>query len=104
MNGHRDIMTISLSTSPTLLGKYWCQVINTTADPDQPLMRSNVFTLLAPLRYNEPMCTTVQADNNISCADLPDHDHSSLTSFTKTLSLTTTQSVLCIIPILAASG
>ena len=32
--------------SPSLLGKYWCQVINTTADPDQPLMRSNVFTLL----------------------------------------------------------
>ena len=38
--------------SPSLLGKYWCQVINTTADPDQPLMRSNVFTLLAPGDYS----------------------------------------------------
>ena len=92
---YHDKKFINQPYSPSLLGKYWCQVINTTADPDQPLMRSNVFTLLAPLRYNEPMCTTVQADNNISCADLPDHDHSSLTSFTKTLSLTTTQSVLC---------
>ena len=32
--------------NPSFLGKYWCQVINATADPDQPLMRSNVFTLL----------------------------------------------------------
>ena len=47
--------------SPSLLGKYWCQVINTTADPDQPLMRSNVFTLLAPENYNsESVCTLVQ--------------------------------------------
>ena len=38
--------------SPSLLGKYWCQVINTTADPDQPLMRSNVFTLVAPGDYS----------------------------------------------------
>ena len=44
--------------SPSLLGKYWCQVINTTADPDQPLMRSNVFTLLAPGDYSEPSCTS----------------------------------------------
>ena len=42
--------------SPSLLGKYWCQVINTTADPDQPLMKSNVFTLLAPGDYSEPTC------------------------------------------------
>ena len=31
--------------NPSFAGKYWCQVINTTADPGQPLMRSNVFTL-----------------------------------------------------------
>ena len=24
--------------NPSYLGKYWCQVINTTADPDQPLL------------------------------------------------------------------
>ena len=56
------------------LGKYWCQVINTTADPDQPLMRSNVFTLLAPDNYTQPTCvnqTTIQAVYNVTCADLP---------------------------------
>ena len=61
--------------NPSLLGKYWCQVINTTADPDQPLMRSNVFTLLAPGDYSEPMCTamsTIQQAYNETCADLPD--------------------------------
>ena len=48
--------------SPSLLGKYWCQVINTTADPDQPLMRSNVFTLLAPGNYSGPTCSGVQIE------------------------------------------
>ena len=61
--------------SPSLLGKYWCQVINTTADPDQPLMRSNVFTLLAPGDYSGASCSETSAiqfvDNRI-CADLPD--------------------------------
>ena len=58
--------------SPSLLGKYWCQVINTTADPDQPLMRSNVFTLLAPEEYNGSLpCTGVQTVmGNITCASL----------------------------------
>ena len=58
--------------SPSLLGKYWCQVINTTADPDQPLMRSNVFTLLAPGNYSVAMCqSTVQSSHDtITCADL----------------------------------
>ena len=57
----------------SFLGKYWCQVINTTADPDQPLMRSNVFTLLPPdnYMYTGPSCTSPQAIDNISCADLP---------------------------------
>ena len=58
--------------SPSLLGKYWCQVINTTADPDQPLMRSNVFTLLAPENYNESTCSgpqQVQQEMNEICAD-----------------------------------
>ena len=57
--------------SSSLLGKYWCQVINTTADPDQPLMRSNVFTLLAPANYSGEMCTEVQQIVNKTCADLP---------------------------------
>ena len=52
--------------SPSLLGKYWCQVINTTSDPDQPLMRSSVFTLLAVLTTME--CPTVQALANATCA------------------------------------
>ena len=51
------------------LGKYWCQVINTTANPDQPLMRSNVFTLLAPENYTQPTCvnqgTSTQTVDNI---------------------------------------
>ena len=55
--------------SPSLLGKYWCQVINTTADPDQPLMRSNVFTLLAPEDYNETTCHGPQQEYNEICAD-----------------------------------
>ena len=59
--------------SPSLLGKYWCQVINTTADPDQPLMRSNVFTLLAPGDYSNPTCIGVQSIINISCADQSAH-------------------------------
>ena len=59
--------------SPSLLGKYWCQVINTTADPCQPLMRSNVFTLLAPGDYSGPACSGVQTVENIACADLPVH-------------------------------
>ena len=62
--------------NPSFLGKYWCQVINTTADPYQPLMRSNVFTLLAPENYTGPTCgggNSVQVIQNKSCADLPDH-------------------------------
>ena len=63
--------------NPSYLGKYWCQVINTTADPDQPLMRSNVFTLLAPEDYTQPTCfnqsTTILTVNNVTCAYLPVH-------------------------------
>ena len=51
--------------------KYWCQVINTTSDSEQPLMRSNVFTLLPPDNYNGSSCTSPQAIDNVSCADLP---------------------------------
>ena len=68
---------INQQYNPSYLGKYWCQVINTTADPDQPLMRSNVFTLLAPENYTQPTCvsqnTTTQTMENITCADLPVH-------------------------------
>ena len=63
--------------NPSYLGKYWCQVINTTADPDQPLMRSNVFTLLAPENYTQPTCVSLdivtQRVKNVTCADLPVH-------------------------------
>ena len=69
--------------SPSLLGKYWCQVINTTADPDQPLMRSNVFTLLAPGDYSESLCTgtaQIQFIDNRTCADLPNSQSGQITS------------------------
>ena len=36
---------------------YWCQVINTTANPDQSLMSSNVITLLAPENYFRMKCS-----------------------------------------------
>ena len=54
--------------SPSLLGKYWCQVINTTA------MRSNVFTLLAPENYSGVDCNSIpglkyQLVGNKTCAD-----------------------------------
>ena len=72
------------------LGKYWCQVINTTAYPDQPLMRSNVFTLLAPENYTQPTCvnqsTSVQSVNNLTCADLSYSEQTILPASTTTLS------------------
>ena len=60
--------------NPSFLGKYWCQVINTTANTDQPLMRSNVFTLLAPKNYTGSTCSgssQIQKVANRTCADLP---------------------------------
>ena len=76
--------------NPSYLGKYWCQVINTTADPDQPLMRSNVFTLLAPENYTQSTCanqSTLQTMENITCADLPVHsEQTTLPAPTTTLS------------------
>ena len=57
----------------SLAGKYWCQVINTTADPEQPLMRSNVFTLLPPEYYTGSGCSSWPfLQDNITCADLND--------------------------------
>ena len=67
---YHDNKFINQPYSTSLLGKYWCQVINTTADPDQPLMRSNVFTLLAPENYSGPTCIGLQPLVNITCADL----------------------------------
>ena len=58
---------------PSLLGKYWCQVLNTSANPDRLLKRSNVFTLLAPEHYSSTTCygtRVVQVIHNESCADL----------------------------------
>ena len=62
--------------NPSFVGKYWCQVINTTADPDQPLMRSNVFTLLPPDSYTASTCSgtaVIQQEVNKTCADPPVH-------------------------------
>ena len=42
--------------NPSFVGKYWCQVINKTADPDQPMMKSNVFALLPPENYTRSTC------------------------------------------------
>ena len=58
--------------NPSFLGKYWCQVINTTADPDQPLMRSYVFTLLPPDNYTGQSCAISQFISKTTCADLSD--------------------------------
>ena len=56
--------------NPSFLGKYWCQVINLTADRDQSLMRSNVFTLLPPDNYTGQSCAASQFTNKTTCADL----------------------------------
>ena len=82
--------------SPSLLGKYWCQVINTlTADPDQPLMRSNVFTLLAPGNYSGPTCSEIQSADNITCADLSDNQTTSLDPTQQTSTELTPSSINC---------
>ena len=75
--------------SPSLLGKYWCQVINKIADSDQPLMRSNVFTLLTPGNYSGPTCSSIpglkyQVVRNITCADL--HSEQTIPAPTSTTS------------------
>ena len=77
---YHDTAFLNQPYSPSLLGKYWCQVINTTADPDQPLMRSNVFTLLALGTYSRSACTGIQVENNETCADLPGNQPVQLTT------------------------
>ena len=69
---YHDERFFNRAYNPSFLGKYWCQVINTTADPDQPLMRSNVFTLLPPDNYIGQSCATSQFTNKTTCADLSD--------------------------------
>ena len=84
--------------SPSLLGKYWCQVVNTSANPDKLLMRSNVFTLLAPGDYSGITCyghLVVQIIPNESCADLnttKPGDH--LTTHMQPTAVKTTTSVI----------
>ena len=57
------------------LGQYWCQpVINGVSagavPPPSTLMRSNVFTLLAPVAYSSlQICATMQTIANTTCAD-----------------------------------
>ena len=64
---------VTQQNNSSFLGKYWCQVINTTADPEQPLMRSNVFTVLPPDKYNGSGCSSRPfLQDNITCADLND--------------------------------
>ena len=61
--------------SPSLLGRYWCQVIKTSVTPHQPLLRSNVFTLLPPSSYSQSTCSLaamIQTVKNETCAILPD--------------------------------
>ena len=63
--------------NPSFLGKYWCQVINTTADPENPLMRSNVFTLLPPDNYDNGSCihvATLQFIDKVTCANQTEGD------------------------------
>ena len=75
----------------SFLGKYWCQVINTTADPDQPLMRSNVFTLLPPECYSGTTCTSrVQFTQEMTCADPHKTDIAQSKTITTTKISTTT--------------
>ena len=88
---YHDTAFINQTYSPSLLGKYWCQVINRTADPDQPLMRSNVFTLLAPGDYSGPTCSEVQREANLTCADL---SHNSCLATTHQSTIFTTMTAL----------
>ena len=93
---YQDTKFLNQPYSPSLLGKYWCQVINTlTADPDQPLMRSNVFTLLAPGNYSGPTCSEIQSADNITCADLSDNQTTSLDPTQQTSTELTPSSINC---------
>ena len=71
MSRYHNTKLINQQYNPSFVGKYWCQVINTTADPDQPLMRSNVFTLLPPDSYTASTCSGAAGIHNVTCADLP---------------------------------
>ena len=74
LSRYHSTKLVNQQYNPSFAGKYWCQVINTTANPDQPLMRSNVFTLLPPGSYTATTCsapTAIQHISNVTCADLP---------------------------------
>ena len=80
LSRYRITELLNQQYNSSFAGKYWCQVINTTADPDQPLIRSNVFTLLPPDNYmhTAPTCfraLTLQQLQvfNVTCADLKVH-------------------------------
>ena len=51
--------------------KFWCQVVNTTGGAYQPLMKSNVFELMAPEDYNDQRCPTTVMETKTTCADVP---------------------------------
>ena len=87
LSRYHDNKFINQPYSPSLLGKYWCQVINRTADPDQPLERSNVFTLLAPWNYSVAMCSNaVQSRDHVRCADEPENQTTPIVCTTQNLS------------------
>ena len=94
---YHDTALFNQPYSPSLLGKYWCQVINTTADPDQPLMRSNMFTLLAPGNYSGPTCPgtmTAQRENKKNCADQPAAQLTPSSISTTTVTISTALEIL----------
>ena len=94
-SNYHGTVFLNQTYSPSLLGKYWCQVINRTVDPDQPLMRSNVFTLLAPGNYSNPTCTgTVQTVFNVTCADLSNQTDLGETTTTNQSPIFTTMTAL----------
>ena len=76
--------------SPSLLGRYWCQVIKTSVTPHQPLSRSNLFTLLAPEAYTCSNTAMIQTVTNITCADLPVPQHQVISTATQHQVLSTT--------------
>ena len=103
LSRYHETEFINKPYSPSLLGKYWCQVINTTADPDQPLMRSNVFTLLAPGDYSGTTCSAFQFVENQTCADLPADQPVDLTTTTVPVPVPTTSTQMAPIAVLSTT-
>ena len=94
LSRYHNTLLVNQQYNPSYAGKYWCQVINTTADPDQPLIRSNVFTLLPPENYTGTPCSGIgavilQQIDNVTCADLPVHSELNTVHDTSTVTKAT---------------